>query len=76
MENKEYKLREVFWTPYDQMKEHIGKGFKVVRELTEKEVDAEILGELFVIKLEDGEEIEAWFEEIYKDSCIVNGVTH
>lgn len=28
---KTYELRKTFWTPYDQMKEHIGKKFEVLR---------------------------------------------
>lgn len=69
------ELRESFWTPYEQMQEHIGKKFDVVRELTAEEIgDSKCEGELFKIRLEDGTEIDAWFEEIHMNSCRVNGV--
>lgn len=71
--DQEHKLREVFWTPYDEMKEHIGKTFKILGRET-GDVDAEVGGELFKIELEDGTIITAWFEEIYEKSCKVNGV--
>ena len=71
---KTYELRESFWTPYDQMEEHIGKKFEVLRKLTVEEIgDFECEGELFKIKLEDGIEIDAWFEEIHDKSCEING---
>lgn len=69
-----YKLRKTFWSPYDEMKEHIGKKFTLLRSLTKEEIgDPECEGEMFKIRLEDGEEITAWFEEIYDKSCMVNG---
>lgn len=57
-------MKEVFWTPYEQYKEHNGKRFEIIGEVTEG-IDEEIKGELFNIRLEDGTEIQAWFEEIY-----------
>jgi len=67
-----YKLRESFWTPYEQYEESIGRKFIVLNEVTD--VDEEIKGELFNIEFTDnGEIIQAWFEEVYQDSCEVNG---
>ena len=63
-QQKDWKLKEVFWTPYEQYKEHNGKRFEIIGEVTEG-IDEEIKGELFNIRLEDGTEIQAWFEEIY-----------
>jgi len=63
-QQKDWKLKEVFWTPYEQHKEHNGKRFEIIGEVTEG-IDEEIKGELFNIRLEDGTEIQAWFEEIY-----------
>ena len=54
------------------MKEHIGKKFEVIKQHI-YETDPELAGMLFSIRLEDNTEIEAWFEEIYKDSCIIDG---
>jgi hypothetical protein len=67
-----YKLRESFWTPYDQYAECKGRKFIVLNEV--EDVDEEIKGELFNIEFTDnGETIQAWFEEIYQDSCEVDG---
>lgn len=68
----EYALRESFWTPYEQYNECKGRKFEVLGEVVD--VDEETKGELFNIRFADnGEEIQAWFEEIYKESCTVNG---
>jgi len=64
-ERENYKLRESFWTPYEQYQEHNGKNFEVLGEVTEG-IDEEIKGDLFKIRLEDGTEIQAWSEEIYQ----------
>lgn len=67
-----YKLRESFWTPYEQYHECIGRKFEVIDEVTD--IDKEIKGELFSIKFTDnGATIQAWFEEIYQNSCTVDG---
>jgi hypothetical protein len=67
-----YNLRESFWTPYEQYQECTGRKFEVIGEVTD--VDEEIKGELFEIRFTDnGEIIQAWFEEIYQDSCEVDG---
>lgn len=59
------KLKEVFTSPYDQMKHHNGKKFTVIRELNDNERDPEV-GSMYKIQLEDGEVIDAWPEEIYE----------
>lgn len=74
---KQFALRKEFWTPYDQMEEHAGKKFEVLRPLTMEEIDdPDCEGELFKIRLEDGAEIDAWLEEIYDKSCTVNGIVY
>jgi hypothetical protein len=67
------KLRETFWTPYEDTKQYVDKPFRLVRALTNLEVDTECVGELFIIRFDNGEEVTAWFEEIYEKSCVVNG---
>lgn len=48
---------------------------KQIKRLTKRQLDEEIKGQLFYIKFVDNDEIiQAWFEEIYKDSCTVDGV--
>lgn len=70
----QYQLRESFWTPYEQCKEHIGKKFTLIREIPVEETnDPELEGELFDIQFDEGEKFVAWYEEIYDKSCIVNG---
>lgn len=70
---QEHVLRETFWSPYEQVKMHIGKKFKVLRTLNVDEIgDVDLEGELFEIQLEDGTIINAWYEEIYEKSCYVN----
>ncbi len=66
---KAFKLRETFWSPYEQVKEHIGKKFEVIAVVPAGELDVETEGQLFTIKLEDGEVITAWAEEIYTLPC-------
>ena len=65
------ELRQSFWTPWEQMREHLAKKFTVIGE--SKNVDPEIKRQLFDIKLEDGSQIDAWHEEIYAKTCLVNG---
>lgn len=70
-EREGYKLRESFWTPYEQYHEYIGREFELIGEITD--VDEELKGELFNIKFTDnGEIIHAWFEEIYQDGCVAD----
>lgn len=62
------KLRETFQSPYDQYRERIGQPFTLIREITEPDAghDAEVLP-MYVIRFPDGEEIEAWPEEVDAD---------
>jgi len=34
-QQKDWKLKEVFWTPYEQYKEHNEKRFEIIGEVTE-----------------------------------------
>ena len=54
-----------FNSPYDQYRHRNGHIFEIVREITkpDKEHDAEVLP-MFLIRFEDGLQIEAWPEEI------------
>ncbi len=59
--------KEKFKSPFDQYKEHNGKEFEVIRPLTDKEIgDKDEVGEMYLIKLETGEEIQAFPEEIFE----------
>lgn len=72
---KGYQLRKTFWTPYEQMKRYEGRKFQLICKVEEpEEIDEELKGQLFVIEFDDGTQIQAWFEEIYDKSCLVNGV--
>lgn len=61
-----YKFADTFWTPYDDYKDKIGLKFEVVRRCTTEDVDAECLP-VWLIKFEDGEEINAYPEEIIEE---------
>lgn len=68
---KAIELNETFIRRYDQYKEHQGKRFEVIRKVTqpEKEYDRECLP-MYEIKLEDGQVITAWPEEVEKTNEI------
>jgi len=63
-----------YWTPYsDQdLVRHIGERFKVVCRLWEPQYDLEVLP-AWRIRFENGEEIEAYPEEIILSAMIPNG---
>lgn len=56
-----------FNTPYEQYADRQGQEFELVRAITEPDAshDAEVLP-MYVIRFADGEEIEAWPEEVGK----------
>lgn len=58
-------LRTIFRTPFEQHSAHDGQPCEVVRAITEPDDrhDSECLP-MFVIRFDDGTEIEAWPEEI------------
>lgn len=60
-----YPLRNHYWTPFDQYKEHIGKLFSIIGFQSAADAEEENSVPLFRIKLETGEEIDAWEEEIF-----------
>jgi hypothetical protein len=55
----------IFESPYDQYETRNGQHFEIVREISEADElhDAEVLP-MYVIRFDDGCEIEAWPEEI------------
>ena len=59
--------RRFFTTPFAQTRKYRGRSFEIVRELTDKEIgDKEEVGPVFLIKFDDGTEIQAWPEEIFE----------
>lgn len=54
-----------FKSPYEQYANRVGQEFELVRTITEPDAthDAEVLP-MYVIRFADGEEIEAWPEEV------------
>lgn len=55
---------KIFWTPYEDQCEHIGKSFVVVKELWDyKYMELECLP-IWLIRFDTGEEIQAYAEEI------------
>ena len=55
-----------FESPYDQYRERNGQTIEIVRRIEEADAehDEEVLP-MFIVRFEDGEEIEAWPEEIH-----------
>lgn len=61
--------KETFQGPYDQYAERKGQAFEILREINiaDHDHDGEVLP-MYVIRFTfDGEEIEAWPEEIFND---------
>ena len=56
---------DFFYSPYNSYNMHNGKKFKVIRRMSETEVDLECLPMWFIF-VETGEEIQDYQEEIYK----------
>lgn len=54
----------VFESPYDQLREHNGKPYTLVGQLPFEDYDFDDCGPLFLIRFEDGTEVEAWPEEL------------
>lgn len=71
MSETDYRFRETFTTPYDQMSEHEGRTFRVTYVLTEpdEDHDAEVLP-MFGVVFDDGARIEAWPEEVLQESAV------
>jgi hypothetical protein len=61
------KLRSTFTTPFDQYKAHEGQPFELVGmfDVPDDNHDAEVLP-MFLIRMSDGLEIEAWPEEVWE----------
>ena len=64
MTMKRTGFSHVFTTTQSDLLQHNGKSFKVIRKLTETEVDIHEVGNQYIIKLETGEEIQAFEDEI------------
>ena len=56
-----------FTTPYEQYKEREGQECEIVREKDHATFDYEEVGAMYIIRFEDGEEIEAWPEELWPE---------
>jgi hypothetical protein len=55
---------QYYWSVGSHHKEHIGKPFKVIRELKDNEYDKESVDTMYLIKFEDGKEIAAYSYEV------------
>lgn len=55
---------EKFYSVFKDESKYNGMTFEIVREMTEEEYDKEAVGNMFIIKLENGEELQAFEEEI------------
>jgi hypothetical protein len=69
---KQEGFSKTFWTPHEATEEHIGKTFEVLEEIWDPVFDIECLP-AWRIRLEDGEEIEAFSEEIVLSDMKANG---
>ena len=65
---------KVYWTPYDDedLTEHIGKTFKVIKRMDESNYDLEILP-VWKIQFDNGQVHEAYPEEIIPSEMKNNG---
>lgn len=52
-----------YFSPFEDCSKHNGKGYTVLRQLDETEVDAEV-GDMFEVQFTDGEIIHAFQEEL------------
>jgi hypothetical protein len=71
LDYKHGEFRKYFTSPYDQYKEHIGKAFTVIRQTQSLKLatdEEEGKDDMYLIKLETGEEIEAFGHEV----CVLN----
>jgi hypothetical protein len=62
-----------FWTPYTDYKEKIGQTFEVVGQKPKDSYDHAEVGDMWMIKLEDGVQIDAFPEEIILEHQLNNG---
>lgn len=58
---------KTFWTPYTQYKDKIGQSFEVIGKKDPSTYDYDEVGDMWLIRLEDGSEIEAYPEEIIEE---------
>jgi hypothetical protein len=66
------KFRSFFTTPFSQYKEHIGKHFVVVKQTRELKLsteDEDGEDDMYLIRFDDGVEIEAWGHEVCVLDC-------
>lgn len=64
-----------FESPFNDVAEHLGKSFEVLRPLTDEEKDTEKVGDMYRIRFFDGIEIDAWPEEIFADESFQLDIT-
>lgn len=71
------EFRQFFTTPFEQYSEHVGKPFQVVRRLPDAESVDDVPGEdMYLIRFEDGTEIESWGHEcceLIYENCLSKG---
>jgi hypothetical protein len=60
----DFKLENTFYTIFDQYKDYNGLKFTFIREMGEEDGVEEESGRSFLIRLENGKEIQAFLEEI------------
>jgi hypothetical protein len=72
---QQYPPEGIFQSPYDQYRHRIGDHFIVLKTFTEEDEnhDLEVLP-MFLIRFDDGVEIEAWPEEIMELPNIEYGI--
>lgn len=61
------QFSDIFWTPYDSHKEHIGHGFEVIGRVDPTSYDFKESGPMWNVRLDNGIVIQALPEEIVKD---------
>lgn len=65
--------KETFQSPYEQYAERNGQAFEIIQEINipDHDHDGEVLP-MYVVRFPDGEEIEAWPEELFNDIKVTN----
>lgn len=63
--------RAIFVTPYDQYNHLSGLEVEVIEPVNPSTYDSEEVGVLWIVRFDDGTEIQAWEEELHYLSDIV-----
>lgn len=62
---EDWTKRDTFTTPFDQYASKEGQSFEIIEQIDPSTYDYDECGEMYIVRLEDGEEIEVWPEEIF-----------